>query len=123
MEMTGSRLTVALLSLLLTAVTKTSYGASKGVPKGHAEVNTGKWRSIALPFRPYNVTAFNGTLWVCGLNETIAVSNDMGISWRVQHQRQDGEVLLKIAPSHTGSVTVPSENPAAVGQVGLFGAT
>lgn len=91
--MTGSRLTVALLSLLLTAVTKPSFGVSKAVPT----VNTGKWRSIALPFRPYNVTAFNGTLWVCGLNETIAVSNDMGISWRIQHQRQDGDVLLKIA--------------------------
>jgi photosystem II stability/assembly factor-like uncharacterized protein len=61
------------------------------------KVNTSKWRSIALPFRPYNVTAFDGTLWVCGLNETIAVSNDRGISWRIQHQRQDGEVLLKIA--------------------------
>lgn len=63
----------------------------------HPSINKSKWQNVSLPFRPINITAINNNLWICGLNETIAVSNDGGASWKVQHQKQDGEVLLNIA--------------------------
>ena len=54
------------------------------------------WRHIPLPFRATNITSVNSTLWVCGTNEMLAVSEDGGASWRVKHQKPGGAVLLNI---------------------------
>jgi photosystem II stability/assembly factor-like uncharacterized protein len=96
-EMKKRSLAIALSLFLLSVVSVSVYGAKNQSSQKHPTINTSKWVSVSLPFRPYNITAVNGALWVCGLNETIAVSNDKGVSWHFQHQKQGGEVLLKIA--------------------------
>ena len=60
-------------------------------------LNKTKWIETPLPFRPFNITAIGDSMWLCGLDETIAVSTDGGNTWQSQHQKQNGEVLLKIA--------------------------
>jgi len=74
-----------------------AFGKDAEKSKKHPVVNTDKWAEVSLPFRPFNITARDGDLWVCGLDETIAVSKDGGASWQVQHQKQNGEILLNIA--------------------------
>lgn len=60
-------------------------------------INEWKWSIRPLPFRPVSITESNGSLWVCGLSETIAVSTDEGATWTVRHQVPQGDMLLKIA--------------------------
>ena len=54
------------------------------------------WRSYDLPFRVLNITSTGQLLWVCGTDETIAVSSDNGAHWQVKHQTVDGALLLNI---------------------------
>ena len=65
--------------------------------KRHPTVNTTKWGSVVLPFRPFQTTAVNDAMWVCGTNEMIAVSTDGGKTWQMRHEKSDGEVLTNIA--------------------------
>lgn len=103
-----------LLSVFLLSVASVSgHGAEKQSSNRHPVINKGKWATVPLPFRPYNITAIKGSLWVCGLNETIAVSNDKGITWHIRHQKQDGEILLKIA-------FIDEKTAHAAGTVGLI---
>jgi len=55
------------------------------------------WRDVPMPFRPVNITAAGGTIWVCGADEMIVASTDGGVTWETKHQNRDGEVLLNIA--------------------------
>jgi hypothetical protein len=64
---------------------------------GQPNFNKGKWRNVNLPFRPFAITAVDGALWICGVNETVAVSRDQGSTWQIVHQQADGEILLNIA--------------------------
>jgi hypothetical protein len=52
---------------------------------------------MRVPFRPVNVTAIGGMLFVCGADEMILSSKDNGVTWEIKHQNADGEVLLSIA--------------------------
>jgi hypothetical protein len=54
------------------------------------------WTSQDFQFRVLNTTAHAGSLWVCGTDETIAVSADGGRRWEVRHQTPDGNSLLNI---------------------------
>jgi photosystem II stability/assembly factor-like uncharacterized protein len=65
--------------------------------KRQPTVNTTQWVGVALPFRPFKITAVKDAMWVCGTNEMIAVSTDGGVSWRMEHQKRDGEILTNIA--------------------------
>ena len=65
--------------------------------KGQQTVNTTRWVRVALPFRPFKITTVKDAMWVCGTNEMIAVSKDGGVSWHMQHQKRDGEILTNIA--------------------------
>lgn len=57
----------------------------------------GTWKATPVPFRPVNVTAIGGVLFVCGADEMILSSKDNGLTWETKHQNPDGEVLLKIS--------------------------
>jgi hypothetical protein len=70
------------------------YASSESKKK--PTINTTHWIPVSISFRPFDLTATNGAFWLCGLNETIAVSQDDGRTWRVRHQNHDGEVLTKI---------------------------
>jgi len=38
------------------------------------------WHSYDLPFRVLNITSTGQLLWICGTDETIAVSSDNGLT-------------------------------------------
>lgn len=59
--------------------------------------STDHWQTCPTPFRPFNITAEAGTLWVCGADEMILSSRDGGVSWETRHQNRDGEVLLNVS--------------------------
>jgi hypothetical protein len=54
------------------------------------------WNSHDFSFRVLNITNTGQLLWVCGTDETIAVSSDNGAHWQVKHQTVDGASLLNI---------------------------
>src|ERR1700751_5188781 len=57
---------------------------------------TSGWKPMPVPFRPVNVTAIGGVLFVCGADEMILSSKD-NMTWETKHQNSDGEVLLTIS--------------------------
>jgi photosystem II stability/assembly factor-like uncharacterized protein len=63
----------------------------------NAQNSDSGWRSNNLPFRVVNTTSIGQSQWICGTDESIAVSSDGGEHWRVKHQTTDGAVLLNIA--------------------------
>jgi len=54
------------------------------------------WHSYDFSFRVLNITSTGHLLWVCGTDESIAVSSDNGVHWQVKHQKADGGLLLNI---------------------------
>jgi photosystem II stability/assembly factor-like uncharacterized protein len=52
---------------------------------------------MSAPFRPVNVAASGGAIWVCGADEMILSSRDGGGAWETKHEKRDGEVLLNIS--------------------------
>ena len=54
------------------------------------------WQSINLPARPIYITSNSDTFWVSGTDEMLAKSDDGGKSWRVTHQKIDGDILLGV---------------------------
>lgn len=54
------------------------------------------WHSSDLTFRVLNITSEGNLLWVCGTDETIAVSSDGGAHWKAKHEKVDGGLLLNI---------------------------
>jgi len=60
------------------------------------EQTSSDWNSHDFSFRVLNITNIGQQLWVCGTDETIAVSSDNGAHWQVKHQTVDGALLLNI---------------------------
>jgi photosystem II stability/assembly factor-like uncharacterized protein len=54
------------------------------------------WHTYDFPFRVLNIASADNRLWICGTDETIAVSPDNGAHWQVKHQMVDGGSLLNI---------------------------
>ena len=54
------------------------------------------WHTRNLPFRVLNTTSVAPSLWICGTDESVAVSSDAGEHWQVKHKATDGAVLLNI---------------------------
>jgi len=54
------------------------------------------WNSHDFQFRVLNTTAAPGYLWICGTDESIAVSPDDGKNWEIKHNTPDGNALLNI---------------------------
>ncbi|MGA7629289.1 MAG: YCF48-related protein [Terriglobales bacterium] len=59
--------------------------------------STNNWSTMSPPFRPVNVAASGGAIWVCGADEMILSSRDGGGTWETKHEKRDGEVLLNIS--------------------------
>ena len=55
-----------------------------------------EWRTVALPARALNIAENNGSLWVCGADELIAVSADGGKNWTAKHNVANGRLLLSL---------------------------
>jgi hypothetical protein len=55
-----------------------------------------QWHSKNLPFRVLNTTSVGPSLWVCGSDESVAMSSDGGEHWQVKHEATGGAVLLNI---------------------------
>ena len=60
------------------------------------ERTASEWHAKDLPFRALNVTSIGSSLWLCGTDESVAVSSDGGEHWLVKHATADGAVLLNI---------------------------
>jgi photosystem II stability/assembly factor-like uncharacterized protein len=65
------------------------------VTAGQQTSSTG-WRISDAPFRALNITNSGQMLWICGPDESIAVSSDNGAHWQVKHQTPGGALLLNI---------------------------
>jgi photosystem II stability/assembly factor-like uncharacterized protein len=61
-----------------------------------ADNTASDWQVRNLPFRALNTASTAASLWVCGTDESIAMSSDGGEHWVMKHQRSDGAVLLNI---------------------------
>jgi hypothetical protein len=62
-----------------------------------SQVNgTPEWQARGFSFRVLDATSNGSLLWVCGTDETVAVSTDAGEHWQVKHAKQGGAVLLNI---------------------------
>lgn len=55
-----------------------------------------EWHNQGFSFRVLNTSSIGQLLWVCGTDETIAVSSDNGAHWQVKHQMMGGPLLLNI---------------------------
>lgn len=95
-HMKKAALALTVCALICSAATTLEADAKTDAPK-QPTVNKSNWIESSLPFRPFNITAIDDSMWLCGLDETIAISTNGGETWQIQHQKQNGEVLLKIA--------------------------
>jgi Photosynthesis system II assembly factor YCF48 len=55
-----------------------------------------EWHTSDLPFRVLNAISAGSSFWVCGTDESVAVSSDGGQHWTIKHKMNDGGVLLNI---------------------------
>jgi Photosynthesis system II assembly factor YCF48 len=55
-----------------------------------------EWRTVSLPARALNIMENNGSIWVCGADELIAVSADGGKTWTTKHTVKNGRLLLSL---------------------------
>src|SRR5260370_18576364 len=62
---------------------------------GQEQLSPG-WHSYDFSFRVLNITSTGHLLWVCGTDETIALSSDNGTHWQVKHQVAGGGLLLNV---------------------------
>src|ERR1700690_2008303 len=76
------------------------FGVVSSSGRGHASPQctalSAGWRSVSLPFRPICIASEGNALWVGGVDEMLAKSEDGGQTWKVKHQKIDGEVLLAV---------------------------
>lgn len=54
------------------------------------------WGTYRLGFRVLSIASTGNLLWICGSDETIAVSADNGAHWQVKHSSQGGPSLMNI---------------------------
>lgn len=58
-----------------------------------ASLPASEWRTVALPARALNIEENNGSLWICGADELIAVPADGGKNWTTKHNVANGRLL------------------------------
>jgi hypothetical protein len=78
-----------LLPIYLCVLLATTFAA------GQEQVSP-DWQTYDFSFRALNIASVGNRLWICGTDETIAVSSDNGAHWQVKHQMADGGLLLNI---------------------------
>ncbi len=77
---------------------------------GLSDEGDAAWRSVSLPFRPVCIAGDENVIWVGGVNEMLAKSEDGGQTWKVAHQKADGEVLLTIGLLDKGTIYASGTN-------------
>ncbi len=70
--------------------------APQSAPKPSQEQRLAEWRIPDLPFRVLNITSAGSSFWICGTEETIAVSRDSGAHWEIKHHTSGGASLSHI---------------------------
>jgi photosystem II stability/assembly factor-like uncharacterized protein len=55
------------------------------------------WSEVFTPAPAADITAVGNVFWVCGADEMIASSSDGGNTWKLRHQKANGQTLLHIA--------------------------
>ena len=55
-----------------------------------------EWHSVDVAFRVLDITSAGDSFWICGTEETIAVSNDNGAHWQIKHHTPGGPSLSHI---------------------------
>jgi photosystem II stability/assembly factor-like uncharacterized protein len=68
---------------------------------------------VSLPFRPVQLIAANGILWISGTDESIGCSRDGGTTWELKHRKADGDVLVDLG-------WVNAKSGYAAGTRGIF---
>jgi len=51
---------------------------------------------VPLSFRPIQIVSANGALWIAGTDESIATSQDGGVTWDMKHNNKGGEILVDL---------------------------
>jgi len=54
------------------------------------------WRVSKFRFHPMCIAAMQSAVWIGGADEMLAESSDGGQTWRLRHQKTDGELLLTV---------------------------
>ena len=67
------------------------------LPTSGQEEAISDWHTYDVSFRVLNIVSTRHLLWICGTDESIAVSSDNGAHWQVKHQVVGGGLLLNIA--------------------------
>jgi hypothetical protein len=66
-------------------------------PRVHGQEGpNSSWRPSNAPFRVLALAGNNSSIWACGTDEGVAVSDDGGAHWQLKHQTPDGNLLLNI---------------------------
>src|SRR5215510_186275 len=81
---------IRFLSLIYIAIFLLDVGAFS------EDETASQWLTKNLPFRVLNTTSVGSSLWVCGTDESVALSSDGGEHWLVKHETTEGAVLLNI---------------------------
>lgn len=66
------------------------------IDAGAEDKTASEWHAQNIPFRVLSVTSDGSSMWICGTDESIAVSPDSGEHWQIRHKTVDGAVLLNI---------------------------
>ena len=63
----------------------------RGLPMSAAD-----WHIVRTPTHAVIITSDGETLWICGVDETVAKSTDQGRYWEIKSTQSDGPVLTLI---------------------------
>src|SRR2546429_9298889 len=78
----GTRKLLFLICVCVLLATSVAVGQEQTSPD---------WNSHDFSFRVLNIMSTGQLLWVCGTDETVAVSSDNGAHWQVKHQKRSEE--------------------------------
>jgi photosystem II stability/assembly factor-like uncharacterized protein len=65
-------------------------------PQSAPQQHPAEWHAVDLAFRVWNITSVGNSFWICGTEETIAVSDDSGAHWQIKHHTPGGASLSHI---------------------------
>jgi photosystem II stability/assembly factor-like uncharacterized protein len=68
----------------------------QSAPQSTQEQHPTEWRSSDFSFRVLNIASAGDSFWICGTEETIAVSRDNGTHWQIKHHTPGGASLSHV---------------------------
>lgn len=70
--------------------------APQPTPRSTAEQHPAEWYSVDFTFHVLDIASARNSFWICGTEETIAVSHDNGAHWQIKHHTPGGPSLSHI---------------------------